>query len=362
MSRSVDLEPHDDSTARVVLARYVPQVIPLRFEAQGNHGGFSGAAIWRVETAAGDFALRRWPRPGLPRERIAGLHRLLEHLRREGLTFVAVPLTASDGATVTAVAGSLWQLEPWLPGVADFHVRPTNERLRAAMAALAQWHLMTERFVPEADAIWWFASRAASPSPAVVERLTLLTAANSGQIEHMGKRIAQAKDSAVRELSRQVLDLFRRNHVRIVVELQLVRDAAVRLQPCLRDVWHDHVLFFGNEVTGLIDPSACRTESVASDLSRLIGSLIKDDRTTWDIALAEYQRHRPLTANELALVAVLDRSGVLLSGWTWLEWLYFERRPFADAAAVERRLMEIVERMETLIDDEFTDTTKLIRP
>ena len=61
-------------------------------------------------------------------------------------------------------------------------------------------------------------------------------------------------------------------------------------------------------------------------------------------------------------MTVLDRSGTLLSSWTWLEWLYFERRPFADVAAVEKRLKTIIERMEKLIDGEPSDTTKLLLP
>ena len=352
----------EDESVRCVLARFAPCVRPLRMESLGNRGGFSGAGIWRVVTEGGDFALRHWPSPGPPLERITGLHRLLEHQRREGLPFVAVPLRTNDGTSLPRLAGHNWQLEPWLPGLADFHANPTDERLRAAMAALAQWHRAAERFVPTADSAQWFASRASAPSPAVAERLAILMVADSGPMDHLEQWILQSKDSVIRDLTERSLTLFRRGHASVIAQLQLVRNVAVRLQPCLRDVWHDHVLFVDDEVTGLIDPSACRTESVASDLSRLIGSLAKDDRAAWDCALAEYRRHRPLTANELALVAVLDRSGVLLSGWTWLEWLYLERRPFADADAVVKRLKEIVERMETLIDGESLDTTKLILP
>ena len=353
---------YEDQSVRYVLAQYAPRVRPLRVESLGNRGGFSGAGIWRVVTEAGDFALRRWPSPGLPRERITGLHQLLEHLRMVGLTFVAVPLRTNDGTSLPHRIIDDWQLEPWLPGVADFHADSISQRLRAAMAALSQWHLAAERFVPDADSAQWFTSRASAPSPAVAERLAILMAADTGQMDNMGKRIQQSRDSVIRERASHILTLFQRGRARVIAELQLVRDITVRLQPCLRDVWHDHVLFVGDEVTGIIDPSACRIESVASDLSRLIGSLVKDDRAAWDFTLTEYQRYRPLTANELALVAVLDHSGVLLSGWTWLQWLNIERRPFAEADAVEKRLKEIVERMEKLIDGESINPTKLILP
>ncbi len=354
LKRGVEVTVRDDLTVREVLTRYAPRVMPLRGEPLGNRGGFSGAAIWRVVTAAGDFALRRWPRPGLPRERIAGLHQLLEHLRREGLTFVAVPLATSDGATVTAVAGSLWQLEPWLPGVADFLARPSNERLCRAMAALAQWHRAAERFVPEADAATWFFGRPAAPSPAILERLAILTAVNAGKVAGVSRALSGemsglASDSAIRDLARRVWSLFLRGRDVLSTELRLMRETTFRVQPCLRDIWHDHVLFAGETVTGLIDPSACRVENVAADLARLIGSLVEDDRPAWDFALAEYQRYRPLTASELGLVTVLDRSGVLLSGWTWLEWLYVDRRSFPDAVSVTGRLTEIVRRMERLV-------------
>lgn len=349
---------NDHESVRVILALYAPRVTPLRVEPLGNRGGFSGAGLWRVVTEAGDFALRRWPNPGLSRERILGLHRLLEHLRMCGLAFVAVPLKADAGTSLPHQFDHDWQLEPWLSGAADFRACPTRERLSLAMAALAQWHLAADRFIADADSARWFACRASSPSPAIAERLAILTRDERGQrgvtglMGQLERRISRSNGGAIRECSQRILELFRRGRDRVVTELQLVRDVAVRLQPCLRDVWHDHVLFANDKVTGLIDPSACRTESVASDLSRLIGSLVQDDRAAWDFALAEYQRHRTLTAGELALVTVLDRSGVQLSGWTWLQWLHSECRPFADAASVEKRLKEIVVRMESLVDSD----------
>ena len=346
---------HDESHSREaacqrVLSRFVPRVVPRRVESPGNRGGFSGAVVWRVVTEQGDFALRRWPNPSLPRPRILGLHRLLEHLRREGLPFVAVPLATHDGTTLPQDDSHDWQLEPWMPGIADFHGDPSGDRLRAAMTALAQWHLAAARFVPTDDSAQWFSSRAPSVSPAVAERLTILEAAREETLRRVESRIASAMKTSIRDVSRRLLELFRRARATVIGELELLRDVRVPLQPCLRDVWHDHLLFVGNTVTGLIDPSTCRTESVACDLSRLIGSLVGADRAAWDIAVGEYQRLRPVSVGEKALIMVLDRSGVLLSGWTWLQWLHLDHRPFADATAVEQRLNVIVQRMEHLVE------------
>ena len=343
---------HDESAAldfrgRQVLARYLPRIVPVRVEALGNRGGFSGAGIWRVITNAGDFALRQWPSPGLPSERIAGLHRLLEHLHGQGVTFVSVPLT-TGGITVLRDIAHDWQLEPWMPGEANFHTEPSTDRLISAMTALAQWHLAAARFVPTSQSSQWFSTRGPSPSPAVAERLTILAGANETAIHRIESRTIVASTSLILDLARRILELFRIARTRVIAELELVRDVPVPLQPCLRDVWHDHLLFSGDKVTGIIDPSACRTESVACDLSRLIGSLVGDDPDHWKLALHEYQRFRSLSIGERALLTVFDRSGVLLSGWKWLEWLYLDRRPFPDLNAVTSRLTEILKRMESL--------------
>ena len=91
-------------------------------------------------------------------------------------------------------------------------------------------------------------------------------------------------------------------------------------------------------MAGLIDLHACRTDSVATDIARLLGSLIADDRERWDAALEAYMEVRPMSLAERGLVEVYDRSGVLLSGATWLEWLFVEGRHFEDATRVAQRL------------------------
>jgi Ser/Thr protein kinase RdoA (MazF antagonist) len=344
-----------------VLARYAPRIRPTDVESLGNRGGFSGAAIWRVKTEQGDFALRRWPIASLPRERILGLHRLLEHLYRDQLDFVAAPIAAGDGSTLITDGGYDWQLEQWKPGVADFHRIPSALRLNAGMHTLARWHLSAERHVPAATAAQWFQRSAADPSPAIGERITIILQIQEPILQGMATAIATAKPTAIRDQTHRILKLIERRLTQAHRELLAMRDIKVRLQPCLRDVWHDHLLFSGDAVTGLIDPSACRRENVACDLSRLVGSLVGDDRGRWSLALTEYQRYRELSVSELKLIEVLDHSGVLLSGWTWLQWIYVENRSFPDLIAVGQRLSSILRRLECLVEGSL-GTATLIKP
>jgi len=145
-----------------------------------------------------------------------------------------------------------------------------------------------------------------------------------------------------------VIGSFKTAAPAIAAALQTATEWRMELQPCLRDVWHDHVLFSRDEVTGLIDASACRCENVVSDLSRVLGSLVPDDRSAWEFAVECYSQHRDLRPAELRLLPILDRSSVLLSGLTWLDRYYLQRRRFPDPESVVRRMGRIAARLSHL--------------
>ena len=132
-------------------------------------------------------------------------------------------------------------------------------------------------------------------------------------------------------------------------QLQAMQRQTFRLQPCLRDVWHDHVLFVEDTVTGLIDPGACRTEHVCTDLARLLGSLVGDDTERWRQAVATYCQFRSLDDNELHLLAVLDRSAVVLSPLSWLQRRYIMHAAF-DRNRVLPRLTGQLDRLRRIAD------------
>ncbi len=341
---------HSDFVARCrqVISRYFlgsesATIVPLNASQ-----GFSGARICRVEFVDQVLALRCWPSTAPDVTRLAGLHRLLEHTSRLGIKQIAVPLRTLTGDTLTQLDGRWWQLEPWMPGVADFHVRPSRIRLRHSMQVLARWHLAASKFTPRGAEAAWFTSHNSAPSPGLQERLQTINEWRSGGEGRFRHLLQNYPSSALRPYLPKVWQQFELLAPSIARRLETLLKVNIPLQPALRDVWHDHLLFTGEELTGLIDPSACRTESVTTDLARLLGSLVEDDRAEWDFALSCYQEVRPLSLAELQLLTAFDASGILLSGMTWLDWLLVQQRQFENCDQVLARVELVLQRMSRL--------------
>jgi homoserine kinase type II len=101
-------------------------------------------------------------------------------------------------------------------------------------------------------------------------------------------------------------------------------------------------------VTGLIDFGALAIDSFATDIARLIGSLVGADPAAREQASAAYEQVRPLTATEHSLVRAFDASSVLLSPLNWFAWNYFEHRVFADRSTIITRVDEQLAQLEQL--------------
>jgi homoserine kinase type II len=329
----------DGVTLGRLLAAYPPDCQPQAVQFLGNAAGFSGARLWKLTTPRGPLCWRRWPREHPTIERLEWIHRVLDRVTVQGVVRVPAPIRIVEGGTIVAADGYLWELTPWLPGVADFRDVPTPERLRAAMRALAAFHLAAADLGATDDF-----------SPGVRDRLTFTNELLRGETSRWRRLAANESESArlpAAHIDRCQEILRRAPPLLPALETRLARIAEerYRLQPCLRDIWHDHVLFEGADVSGLIDFGALRVETVAGDVARLLGSLAENDRQRWCIGLEAYHAQRPLSASESGAVRDFDRANVVLSGLNWVRWLIVERRIFENSDAVTQRLDAVLRRL-----------------
>jgi len=325
-----------------VLAAYPEDCRSNQIESLGSAGGFSGARFWRVRARAGVLCLRRWPQGHPSAERLEFIQAVLWHVVREGFELVPLPLCTRLHKGYVPHGGYFWELAPWMPGEADFRVDPTEEKLRAAMIALAEFHRAASSFpLPHPPC---------SPSPGIRDRLRQLQRWTSGDLDRL---VAAVEPGLWPDVERRAATLFRlipRAAGRALMLLDNSVRYRVSLQPCIRDVWHKHVLFDRREVSGLIDFGSMAAENVAADVARLLGSMAQDDSHLWQVGLDAYGSIRPLSEAEVSLVHAFDRSTVLMAGLTWIDWIYRQRRVFDNRHVVPHRLDEIIRRLEYLVE------------
>ena len=211
------------------------------------------------------------------------------------------------------------------------------------MIALARFHRATASFpLPDPPE---------SPSPGVGQRLERLEKWLGGELVELTASVEPGRWPEIDNAVSRILDLFPRSSGRVLKMLSDAVGLGVALQPCIRDVWYDHLLFEGDVVTGLIDFGSMQPDNVACDVARLLGSMAVNDRESWQVGLDAYQSVRPLSDDELKLVGVFDKSTVLMSGLNWIDWIYRQRRGFENHGAIPVRLDEIASRLENLASE-----------
>ncbi len=327
--------------AQRILANHFPDLgRSLRIHSVGE-SGFSGAAVFRVLSEAGSFCLKQWPK-NHSEQRLRELHQLLRHFGERGLAVVPIPLRSIHGHSVLLIDQRMWQLERWMPGTADFWQAPYDDRLRSAFMTLAQWHQQAATIAYRGE---WFRMDVSASVPTVIDRITGMSRHTNNVIGNIDASLMRETHQSWREYGRLITTTFRWRSPQLLHDLQQATTWRVNLQPVIRDVWHDHVLFTANEVTGLIDYGAARTDTIAADISRLLGSLVGDNIPQRQVAIAAYESIRPLTPTEHQLIPLLDQSNVLLSGLTWLHRRYVERVPIEQESRVLSRLQRIAQRL-----------------
>jgi Ser/Thr protein kinase RdoA (MazF antagonist) len=323
-----------DESIQPVLSHYGLSAHTVQIEPLANAGGWSGSAIWRItDPFSHCFCLRRWPVEHPTPERLRLIHSVLGMVSFE-LPITAVPLRANSGATFVEHAGHSWELTRWLPGKADFHVHPTRPRLKAAMQILARFHLLASRY-----------QRRQAVAPAIVDRQRQWKSLREG-LTIIARSLQSPLESAIDLRASKLWALARERLQTIDIQAAFSTTSELWLQPAIRDIHHDHVLFTGEEVTGLIDFGAMRIDTPLTDIARLVGSLVADDSAEREAALEAYHELRPLSAIDRQLINALDESGLVIGALNWLVWLYVERRDMGPTAPVVHRLSELTDRLE----------------
>jgi Ser/Thr protein kinase RdoA (MazF antagonist) len=354
-----------DAAAQTVLSFYsFPPGMVRRIESLGNAGGWSGSLIWKVELAASavnlpagctvgnalrgvqgtagssDFlCLRRHPESWKVPIRLRFIHGVLKRVHAGGLSFVPVPLRSPSGETVLEHAGFLWELTPWMPGAADFHHQPTRERLQAALQALAQFHLLAvTEGVPRVTH---------NLSPALIMRSGVLRR-SSEYADKLASSVHTGLGEEMCARAPRLIELIRTLGSRVAPRVIAAKDRPWFQQPAIRDIWHDHILFTGDEVTGIVDFGAMQIDTPLMDVARLVGSLVGDDADARRFAIDSYSRIRPLMEEDRNLIDLLDESGMVMAAVNWLTWLYVDHNDMGPSAPIIRRLDEILRRLERM--------------
>jgi len=304
--------------------------------------GFSGSEVHSLSADGRRFVLKSFA-AGTARERAAWIHRLVRHLTQAGIDEVpAVVPTATGDTLVTGADGRLWELAHFVAGRPDD--APDPPRAAAALEAVARIHRAAESLPGER-------ARGGEP-PAVTRRRSQLATLveipwtvrreacrASGRLDD-GPMLGRWWTAIAVGASHGMTEACAAGATYPPVGLPL--------QPVLRDVWSEHVLFdAAGRVAGIVDLHAAAVDTPATDLARLLGSWwhrgAADDAA--GAALEAYARLRPLAPGERRLVPWLDAAGVVCGLDHWFRWTLEERRRFADPGAVLRRVDRLLDRL-----------------
>jgi hypothetical protein len=292
-------------------------------------GGLSDSQVFQCCSPMGDLCLRRWPRNRYTRERLSWIHHHIEIaarrvLRGDGQRVLPKLVPASNGPFCEPLPGEVWELTEWMPGCADYLEAPSDRRLQAAMGTLRNLHR-----------VWLDASSydgAATVfdySPALRDRIAILRTALR-RTDRLQRTSSSSPILSFPEMGAQQVEQFVNRTRQHVLQLgpRLLHSAerlgAQKTACCfvLRDIWSEHVLFEGEEVSGIIDFGAARIDEPATDVARLLGSLEPLDRERWLAGWSLYAGGASMDTHvALERVELLDALGCLLSADQWCRWL-----------------------------------------
>lgn len=324
------------------LTPWFEDVSQAQMQSLGVTGGFSGAVIWKVLVAGNQLCLRRWPQVHPSLNGLLAMHGLLEHVATTGFDLVPVPLTTRYGESYFLNEDHLWELTPWMPGEPLLSQAPSEEKLSVAMVALAKFHQAAQDYQYQQQ------QPRLARSPGLQDRFTILRDLRQGGLQNLWQSTRAAQADDLRELAFELLEGIGRSLDKVADSLEQLVETPLPLQWCLRDVRHDHVLFTGDEVSGLLDFGAVAVDSVSGDIARLLGSLVNDDPKCWQKGIEAYAKQRQLSPAEENAITAFDQGGLLCSATNWVRWLFVEGKSFPQIHALHDQLVWLRDRLQVL--------------
>lgn len=288
--------------------------------------GFSGSNVFRVklknEVIATELALKQYPLDQPVHTSLATIHTWMEQARSNGITIIPTVQRTLTQQSFHVMDGHSWELHSWMPGQPASD--PSAEQLQQAVQQLHRLHQTWRRLHPPISA----------PCPAVqlqYQRLIEWRTEEWDQLRRQGSPIATQAA------------LFLQGRIpQAIHTLQPWLNRKVLVQPCLADIWADHLLFEQNKLTGLIDFGGARLDHPAQDLARLISSWSLTASRPLDKCLLEYPDQ---SDSFQSLSNMLAQTGLIVSLSNWLRWLFLEQRSFANRARCLQRMQQIYVRL-----------------
>jgi len=307
-----------------VLSRY--PFAHLRLQWHRVAGGFSGAEVWCAddETHSPVFALKAWP-PEFPIARLAQIHAWMS--RAAHLSFVPAILRTVDGDSIVTAHDRIWDASSWMPGTP--RESPSAAEVEAACAALALLH-----------AAW--PAVASRPCPGVLNRLRVLHEWLSASVDPAQTLLFAP---SLNLLLRRASNLATSTAPAAIRLLEPWATTPLRIQPCLRDVRGEHVLFSGSAVTGIVDYGATAEDHPSVDLARLLGDFAAENEALFASGLRTYREAGGELDIPDTFVRILDRAGALCSIIMWVVRLCLNRQSYPDTTAVETRLDKLLRQV-----------------
>jgi len=350
----------DDLRLAAVLQQF--GVRPEEVEAIG--GGFSGACVWRVRTRGDRFMGLRWSPEPLERselERRESICRWMQFARAAGCEWVPQPFRplGAVGNFLLTQPDGWWQLETWMPGH-PVDTAPSPLQLQQALAAVSRLHQTGRSWAlqesPGGGPPGGRRGLAAATSPGLQRRLLLVRELQSGALARLFASAAQDPDGEFRQLSQQLERCLQQRLPGLARHLEELAPCTFSLQPVLRDLWQPHILFSGDQVTGVIDWNAAFSDHPAFDYSRLLASwygwraLNLLSSAVIPAVGSSAGGHLPVgfqpehwTGMEHELLRVCVAASLLLSPVTWLH------RRCAGGPASQRIRPEVLARYRRLV-------------